>query len=598
MYTRQSSKRFCFLLVLLVLGQEFNHVFVANALINHHDNRVLNEDVEDDVVNEDSKEIGYPDRDSTDVDKRWIHGALFAASIATSLISLGIDVLIKVKGCSIFYPSIKRYLKEFDRRKKTVGRYMLINNKVWKYVNALKDWVQQGNDRNAQIWLELQRIDDVQKAIVELLSPEIIKKFNIEEMKLKQSIEANNRTVLDMSLQQLTDTLQSPFDSAEDTAVRLSGITGLVGIKIATSAFKYYKIRQISKMLRSSYGAKLAKAGPAARKFFGFSKASMNLHIKQTSKSMYKAKFSGAKYGRFMKGAGSVMSVVSIAMDVYSIIQKIRGCRRVRDRARNGVRDIRKAEDDSRRLYNDLRKYMIELYVKGVIFIKTQLFSKDLHNILQSFKDLANSAPREARDFRSAAPIISRFQSQIRRANLAHTRSLQKQLIGGLKKLTLYYRCYLRKLQLVKYVTDQCKIGTASMQDLFNQGNRLFNSNSLFCRFKNGIPYTSFKDVKDVATSDVKAKNLNPDCILNNQAKKKEVCSLKDNGYKPQVIATKARLSVGQVEFIIKTCPEIPITPVKVRMICSLRKEKDVTEDQISKITGITVVRLATVKCA
>lgn len=49
-----------------------------------------------------------------------------------------------------------------------------------------------------------------------------------------------------MTYKQLSDKLQSPFDNAEDAAMRLAGITGMVGIEIASAAFKSYKTKQVS----------------------------------------------------------------------------------------------------------------------------------------------------------------------------------------------------------------------------------------------------------------------------------------------------------------------------------------------------------------
>ena len=61
-----------------------------------------------------------------------IHGVLFAASIATSLINLGLDILLKVKGCSIFYPSIKRNTKKYNYLAKQVAEQMRLMNVDWK----------------------------------------------------------------------------------------------------------------------------------------------------------------------------------------------------------------------------------------------------------------------------------------------------------------------------------------------------------------------------------------------------------------------------------------------------------------------------------
>lgn len=61
----------------------------------------------------------------------------------------------------------------------------------------------------------------------------------------QQAIAANDKNVVGLTYKQLSDRFESPFDSAKGTAMQLSGITGLVGVKIATSAFKFYKIRQV-----------------------------------------------------------------------------------------------------------------------------------------------------------------------------------------------------------------------------------------------------------------------------------------------------------------------------------------------------------------
>ena len=51
-------------------------------------------------------------------------GALFALSVATSLVNLGLDVILKVKGCCFFYRSICRNTKEFNRRSKKLAADM------------------------------------------------------------------------------------------------------------------------------------------------------------------------------------------------------------------------------------------------------------------------------------------------------------------------------------------------------------------------------------------------------------------------------------------------------------------------------------------
>ena len=47
---QRCSKRFCFLLALLVLGQEFNHVIVANAFVDYQGNQVPDEKESNEVT--------------------------------------------------------------------------------------------------------------------------------------------------------------------------------------------------------------------------------------------------------------------------------------------------------------------------------------------------------------------------------------------------------------------------------------------------------------------------------------------------------------------------------------------------------------------
>jgi Flp pilus assembly protein TadB len=61
-----------------------------------------------------------------------IHAVLFGVSVATSLINLGLDIILKVKGCCFFYRSICRNTKEYNRRSKALGRQIKSINREWK----------------------------------------------------------------------------------------------------------------------------------------------------------------------------------------------------------------------------------------------------------------------------------------------------------------------------------------------------------------------------------------------------------------------------------------------------------------------------------
>ncbi|XP_031573061.1 uncharacterized protein LOC116307060 [Actinia tenebrosa] len=606
-------QRRCVLLAILVMGQQFNFVF-ANQVLDlkegmrkrtgklnddwelfeqepNHKYKRLNQDLES--KNQKSLNSG---KEIVKESKRGIHAVLFGASIATSLINLGLDIILKVKGCCVFYKSICRDTKEYNGRSRALARQMNAINLEWRRVRLLRDWIKASNDKNAEIWIEVKRIGDLQDQIVKTLDPGIIKEFNIKVDNIRKQVKAGNQSVINMSYQEFDNLFQSSFTTVGDTALRLAGITGLIGTKIAAFGFKHYKLAKITKTLRTSYGSKLLKAGPGAKKFFGFSKAGMNMHLKQTSRSMYKATFTGSRAARFMKGAGSVMSVVSIAMDIYSIIKKIRACKKVRDRARNGVREVRLAQARAGVLASQLHSYKIQLNNRGVIFIKKQLASQDLHTILASIRDLCLGASKQSSDLRSAAPAISKFLARIKRASNAEITILQKQLVSALKKVTIFLDCYLNKLKMEKYVQKYCELGSDSIGNLYNRANGLFDFNSVSCRTKDGFPYTDLNNVKERIAAKAKEKGFLTDCVLNSKAKKQKACELNGDGFNPKQIASKMSLQEYQVNHFLKTCPEQPITPSILTQICTYR-QFCAPESRIASLTRISQARLLNIPC-
>ena len=58
-------------------------------------------------------------------------------------------------------------------------------------------------------------------------------------------VQAGKKSVLGMSYKNFDNLFQQSFSSVKDTAIRLSGITGLVGFGIAKYAFKSYKLAKV-----------------------------------------------------------------------------------------------------------------------------------------------------------------------------------------------------------------------------------------------------------------------------------------------------------------------------------------------------------------
>ena len=211
---------------------------------------------------------------------------------------------------------------------------------------------------------------------------------------------------------------------------------------------------------------------------------------------------------------------------------------------------------------------------------------------------MSRSSPSEAKDLRSTEPVFLKFLREIHGANPQKMHKLQVELFKALRKITIYYACYLTKLQLVKYVSEHCKRGTSSMQDLYNRGSASFGSNNQYCIVKNGLPYTRYRDVETLVKDDAMVQGFNADCILNSEAKKKEACSYKHSGYTAQQAAAKMTgLTAAQVDIIYKTCPEKRLTPNETKTICVLRTVHKKSDEVIANLMGLKVERVKAVKC-
>jgi len=232
------------------------------------------------------------------------------------------------------------------------------------------------------------------------------------------------------------------------------------------------------------------------------------------------------------------------------------------------------------------------------VFIKSQLISNDLKTVLESFIEMAKFAPPQAKDFRSVEPVLAKFLREIRSADSQKMLQFQLQLIPSLQKITIYYACYLSKIQLVKYVTNECKKGSASIQDLFNRGQNTFGSNNQYCIIKNGLPYTQFSDVQKLVVEDAGSQGFDTDCVINSQSKKNQVCGYKNDEFNAQQIATKVTgLTVAQIEKILKNCPEAPLSPKDIALICKLRNERKKTDEFIATALEIKLERVKKVTC-
>ncbi|KAK3705183.1 hypothetical protein QZH41_013978, partial [Actinostola sp. cb2023] len=331
-----------------------------------------------------------------------------------------------------------------------------------------------------------------------------------------------------------------------------------------------------------------ARHGKAA-KILGVNKVGLNAHIKQSAVGNQKHKFKAGRYGKILKGVNYVSAVITLGVEIYSAIMKIKQCRAIADNARNGLIKIRKAKAELDRVYNNINGYITLVDTRGFQYIKGQLAGQNFLLELVKAKDLLKAAGKQSANLTRAAGVIQNYLANIRDANSRQTYQLSKALAGALSQVKFLYDCYVNKLRLVNYVSERCKNGTKALSVLYAEAIISFNTggivNDKTCKNDAGVAYFTAADMQK--NWDVKAKllKLSSDCILNSKAKKLEACRLfhpvkypcpvsfsklkKDLVGKDQ-IARDMGLSRAQVDALTANCPLTPLTPKEKGQVCRL----------------------------
>ncbi|XP_028401255.1 uncharacterized protein LOC114524364 [Dendronephthya gigantea] len=510
---------------------------------------------------------------STRREKRGVIVAiLIGASIAASLANLGFDIYLHIKGCCGVYPSACRYRDEFDRLKKTLSTKSRKVDNMWTSAENTKEWVKQCNTQNRELWLEIDRIADVEEELVEALNINLIIAFNNKSAELKSKIRDKNETVLRLTAEQLSVEYDSPFNSIEGTLLIVGGVVGQVGSTLISRAYKSYKINKMSNFLKTSEGSRLINAKPTAQKFFGVSKTNINSHFKATAKAQYKSNFKPIR-GKIATGAAAVLAVISIGLEIYSAVMKVKACQSIRDNAHDAVKNMRKANRDMDGMLGNVRQYQRRVSVEGWNKIRSELNKKDLAEILKQLRTLAQGAATQSQGMKNAVTAINNFLSKIRHANYQATFDLQRELIKGLAGLKYTLACYRNVIQATSYMMQHCKNGDGQFSELWDQTVTHFRLDSRSCNDEQGVPYVTKAKMQKAIEDLAKKDKFHPDCILNSKDVRYLVCARKYRGHTASDIAKEFDLTVKQAEIIMPHCPPEPLTPHKINSICRLHKD-------------------------
>lgn len=172
--------------------------------------------------------------------------------------------------------------------------------------------------------------------------------------------------------------------------------------------------------------------------------------------------------------------------------------------------------------------------------------------------------------------IIGNYLRRISRSTPNSAINLQNSLIHALGNITYNSECYQRKLATYTTVTENCKLGRANFDVLYEQAIKDFRTNSVECKSNSGLPYTTKIDVRKHVDKMSEKHGFEKECLLNSGIKKAVVCNQLHSGYSLEQAAGKANVGFDLVHLYEQSCSIEKLSPFEIKSICLMKKYKPI----------------------
>ncbi|XP_031553965.1 uncharacterized protein LOC116290987 [Actinia tenebrosa] len=355
--------------------------------------------------------------------------------------------------------------------------------------------------------------------------------------------------------------------------------------------------QQISSTLTTANAKQILQAAPKAKALLGFTDDAIKASVRSSSILKVVSRSSGTVRAlKFFKGAGVVLSVIGIGVDIFSIVSTVLECRDRRDKAKESLNKLKEAEQEAIKAEKEVALYCDEVTTFWKENVIPAVCSESLKQALRGVKDLVQSAVSKNEELKKALEYIDQFTERIDKAGAAKTNTLLKNLFKGLASVEFTMSCYSNKFKLIGHVINGCKMGTATLDKLFDGGIKLFPANSEECQTRSGLVYTSNENISNIVKEAAKVQGFHTKCPLNNLDLKELVCMKKREGITVEEIAEESNISEADVKRIVEKCTQ-ELTPKEKKVVCSLRASTDWTDEVIAKKLKLSVKEVKNVSC-
>lgn len=526
--------------------------------------------------------------------RRSLGAILFGTALFVSIANIAFDVYLQIEGCCGLYPNACTYIDKFKQSQANIESLSTATDAVWANAEAKHTWVSYTNDKNSELWIQVNRIMQLSQQIVEVLDPNVVIALQEKNAELEKAVANGNQTVLLWSAAQISTEFNSLFDTQLGTLQHLSGVVGNVAELILARAYGWYKKVQIRNMLTTTYGSQLANANDKSLKFLGAVDA--DDLVKQTTTSRYNYNAASSRGAKIVGVATGVLSLFQIGVEIWMAILKVQQCENTRDSIRDAYNQIKPQEVNMAAVKADVDQYYSNL-TSLYDTVKSQITSELFLDYLGQIKNMTDYASVQTTAMQTASNQLSSFMSGITNADESTTYDYQVDLISALSNVTFTYECYLVKARTIASVDSRCKSGSDTLQNIYNSVTSEYGTNTGSCTNAAGITYTSYASIETYIQGSAQRSGYQSDCILNNADKQGSACAKKCSGFTSAETATDMSITEVQATYFYDQCPsECPPTPAERDTICTLKgyglpvaniaAAVNKTEDQVNTVVA------------
>ncbi|KXJ22288.1 hypothetical protein AC249_AIPGENE21158 [Exaiptasia diaphana] len=468
--------------------------------------------------------------------KRFFGLFIFIVSLVVTVVATVVETVYDIAGCcGLSFKYLCGFEANFNRKRDNTRRRSEQVDKDLKKALQKKDLLEEFGKVLQKLWGGIINLVKLEEKLLGSFDATLKNILITKEKEVRDSItEAQDQldeSNIEISFQKMSEAQLAISLSTSWVAVAIEG-----GAEIAGKAYKSYKVRKVADAAKSTKMEKLLQASPKAKKLLGYTDDVAKVALKNTGLAKFA---SGAKNFlkglKFFKAAGAVLSVLSIAFDLFNIINTFAQCAGKEKKAKEACGKVEDAERKVSETERNVRAFESTLKSGLEAHIIEQVKDKQMLDALEHVKETIekNPPPNNGQPDRSWATkcirIIPEYSNIFKRStNWKDLKNKMQEIIDDcLSKQEYAYKCLISRNTMNEKIMKGCQRGDKTFERLYADAERLEGPTINQCKVK-GEPYTTKEMFKQALVKRSQEKGMEfytDNCLMNSKIVQDGVCS-------------------------------------------------------------------------